>query len=372
MPKKKKVCFVVSSLVNEGPVKVMLNIIKYIDYSRFEISVVTLKEEGSESLISDFEDLPIRIVKLNIKSKISNIPLLFLRLRCVLKSINPDIVHSHCPRSLFLVFIINGKFKKYHTVHNFPGQVDRALYGNVKGAIVENIMKFTLKRIDKPISCGHNLQGLMQEKLRIPTIAINNGVDFEVFVNSDDKRLKMKESLGLLGSRKCFVFVGRFSKEKNPLFLVDAFSSGELKDFDLLMVGDGPLLAEAKNRASSNIKIVGFRRNVRDYLIASDFFVSSSITEGMPNSVLEAMSVGLPLLLSDIPSHREIFSYNSNDIPLGFLYQENSIKDFEQKLKLLVEHAGDSEFSDVVAGCFDRCFTARRMSLKYQKAYTAS
>ena len=119
------VCFVVSSLINEGPVRVMLNIIKYLDYSRFRVSIITL--------INDFRIFPIDIVSLGIESRITKLPLIFKKLKIIISTLDPDIVHSHCPRSLILTSFVRGRFRKVHTIHNYPGSVDRALYGFLKG-----------------------------------------------------------------------------------------------------------------------------------------------------------------------------------------------------------------------------------------------
>jgi glycosyltransferase involved in cell wall biosynthesis len=67
-------------------------------------------------------------------------------------------------------------------------------------------------------------------------------------------------------------------------------------------------LQTAKQLASqySNISLKGKVIDVDEYLEAADCFVSASLSEGLPNSVIEALAWGLPIILSDIPEHREI------------------------------------------------------------------
>jgi glycosyltransferase involved in cell wall biosynthesis len=364
---KRKICFVVSSLVNEGPVRVMLNIIKYIDFDQFEVSIITLKGEGEKSLISEFEAFPIAFYRIHSKGALFSIPVLVMKLRQIVKNIAPDIIHTHCPRSIVFISLIKGNFRKFHTIHNFPGLVDRVLYGSVKGTIVEILMKWALKRLDRAISCSGNLQVQLQNKLNISSISINNGVDFETFSGNRDIKLKAKQRLGLNAKVKCFVFVGRFSNEKNPLFLLKAFRAEEFKDCQLLMLGDGPLLKTAKESASLNVNIVGFQENVRDYLIAADVFVSSSVTEGMPNSVLEAMSTGLPLLLSNIPAHREII--DSSPKRIGLLFDLNDEVAFKKAALILLKEWFNEERSRDVLDYFKFNYTAEQMSHRYQQEY---
>ena len=59
-----RVCFVVSSLCNEGPVNVMYNIIQYMDFSKFEVSIITLIPEKKNTRIEDFRKLPVSITQI--------------------------------------------------------------------------------------------------------------------------------------------------------------------------------------------------------------------------------------------------------------------------------------------------------------------
>ena len=83
-------------------------------------------------------------------------------------------------------------------------------------------------------------------------------------------------------------------------------------DYDFVIVGDGEekerlqLLAEG----NKHIHFVGKHDNVVEYYQAADVFVSSSLAEGLPNTVIEAMACGLPCVLSDIGPHEEILEYD--------------------------------------------------------------
>ena len=79
----------------------------------------------------------------------------------------------------------------------------------------------------------------------------------------------------------------------------------------LLFAGDGPLARACKGLAGGDPRIhfLGQISNVQDYLQVADVFVSAALSEGLPNTVLEAMASGLPTVLSDIPAHREILDF---------------------------------------------------------------
>jgi glycosyltransferase involved in cell wall biosynthesis len=107
--------------------------------------------------------------------------------------------------------------------------------------------------------------------------------------------------------------VGRLVDIKNPLTAVRAFGSVAEKTDRLVYMGDGLLrsaLLAARREAGldAQIEFTGLipRDSVLERLLAADLFISTSRGEGLPISVLEAMACRRPVVLSDIPPHREI------------------------------------------------------------------
>ena len=128
--KKIKVCYVISSLSNQGPPNVLYNIIKYMDFSKFEISIITMVEEQKISRIDEFIALPIKVVQMSPDRTLNPIAM-FKVLKKAVETINPDILHTHCPRSMFLVPFVPKKYKKMETVHIYPGIQQKVMYDAV-------------------------------------------------------------------------------------------------------------------------------------------------------------------------------------------------------------------------------------------------
>ena len=106
---------------------------------------------------------------------------------------------------------------------------------------------------------------------------------------------------------------GRFEPQKNYDALVQALQIvARKRDIKALFCGEGPGEASIRSAIglaglSGRILLAGFRRDVWSLMKAVDLFVSISHFEGRANTVMEAAACGLPLVLSDIPEHREMF-----------------------------------------------------------------
>lgn len=111
---------------------------------------------------------------------------------------------------------------------------------------------------------------------------------------------------------RVIVFAGRYTEQKNIMLMLEAFEHVVRKRADVtaLLFGDGPLRAEAERRIRTSgladrIKVGGYCDSLWAVMKAADVFVTVSTFEGNPNTVLEAMAVKCPLVVSDIPEHRE-------------------------------------------------------------------
>ncbi len=127
---------------------------------------------------------------------------------------------------------------------------------------------------------------------------INNGRS--VLTPSEDYAIIKKQiaQLKIHNDDKIFIHVARCSKEKNQELLINVFNkfidNGE--HAILILIGasyDAPEHKYLLNKAHKGIYWLGTKNNVCDYLFCSDFFILSSLWEGLPISLLEAISVGV-------------------------------------------------------------------------------
>lgn len=150
--------------------------------------------------------------------------------------------------------------------------------------------------------------------VRDKTVVLKNGVDTAKFAFSPETRAEVRENYGIKNDTLVVGHVGRFTYEKNQLFLIRLFAELKSKKADskLLLIGGGEKLEEAKALAAElgigdDVIFAGVVENVQDYLQAFDVFVFPSLYEGLGIVSIEAQAAGLPVVASDsVPRDTEL------------------------------------------------------------------
>lgn len=138
------------------------------------------------------------------------------------------------------------------------------------------------------------------------TKIIKNGINLEKYKFDYEVRKKMRSKLSISMNEYLIGHVGRFSKEKNHLFLLNVFWGLLQKKYNvrLILLGNGKLQEDIKNKAKelgieNKVIFTGNVTNVNEYMQAFDVFVLPSLYEGLPFAGVEAQASGLPLIVSD-------------------------------------------------------------------------
>ena len=188
---------------------------------------------------------------------------------------------------------------------------------------------------DDTIVVSKTLQLYTSRKYKADTVYVPNGVDCHKKVGVD--RIKRKYGLQ---KGEYFLFLSRLVKHKGAHYLIDAYKK-LTTDKKLVIVGDAAFTSKYvkkwKKLAGDSKKIV-FTGNVSGdsqewYELFSNayLFVHPSESEGLPIVVLEAMSFGLPVLVSDITENMEIVGSSH-----GFSFKNKDVKDLKNKLQYLL------------------------------------
>ena len=311
---KKKLLHIQLLPILSGAQNVMLNILSNLDRDKYEIFVIS---RSNGPLIEKLKEM--KIIHLTVDSLRREIswqdlkPLVDIFRIC--KKYKFDIVHTHSAKPGFIGRIaarMAGVKKVIHTSHGYP-------FNKFQPASVQ----FLYRSLEA-------FAGLF--------------CDYIVFVNNSDREMAIKKKLiskkkaitiynGIDLSKSClqqkksnrFVIGSsfRFWDQKNPIQTIEIAIKVCRKNskIDFIFLGNGDLLGKCKElvcEASLEKRIVfpGWQTNVLFWLKQFDAFLLFSKWEGLPISILEAMSIGLPIVASDISGNNELVS-SKNGVLVG-------------------------------------------------------
>jgi len=229
-------------------------------------------------------------------------------LQKMIREISPDIVHVHLSAILYLyvLSLVNLNTCFYHTLHNLA---EKTCDNSVLKLM--NYFYFSLGII-KVITISEECDISYQKfyKLRNATM-INNGRKANLpSINYPSVREEINH-LKKQDSDLVFIHVARYHRQKNQELLIRVFNRLEKEGISylLLVLGDWSFCEEAKElaqTANKNIHFLGTKKNVSDYLFLSDAFCMTSLYEGMPISLLEALSCGCTPVCTPVGGIKDI------------------------------------------------------------------
>lgn len=367
---KIKVVYIVSTLLRSGPVNQLKNIIFNLNLSEFSPVIITLSPENNQfSMIEDFKKCSeLKIISINL-SRIKGLFLAKTNLEKELKNISPDIVHTTGIRADSLRHLLGSKYRFITTIRNYPFHDYIKKFGHIKGFLMARKHFRIIKNNRGMVACSKSIADIFEERHGLELKYIANGVDTERYRPiSQESKNQIRAKLNIGKEVKVFISVGSIIPRKDPQTIIKAFTKlkDKLSDFRLFFAGSGFLMNECVSLAKNNkeITFLGNISNVDEYLKAADYFVSASHSEGLPNTVLEAMSSGLPPILSKIPSHYELLG----NYEQKFMFD---IGDTDQLIKQIMKIVDEDyyQLSKNYTDLIDVNFSARLMSQKYQRLY---
>lgn len=361
-----KILYVASTLRKCGPTLQLLNLVKYLDRQHFLPQILTLSPEPQDSLIDDFIRIKVPVSSFGL-GHFASFFRAQRRIRDYVSRYNPDIVHS-CG---FRADLISSQVSHMtHTIATIRGSLFENYtydFGWVGRYLMAPLHLRALSRIEKPVIVSHALSKKFMQEHGISFDFIPNGVDQEVFfpAATAEKR-QIRSQLGLPLEHKLFAVTGYLSPLKDPICAAEGFLKSALPDAKMIFFGEGVLRKALEPLCKSGkIILAGRVTNIQTYLQASDFLVSSSRTEGMPNAVLEAMACGLPCILSDIQPHREILDYQPQ---AGTLFPVGNAGRLGEAIRRTTAHSYDIQ-QKAALWIIDNHLNAKHTSGRYQSLY---
>ncbi|MBY8104485.1 glycosyltransferase family 4 protein [Vibrio fluvialis] len=360
--------YLCSSLKKTGPTNQLLNIVKTIKSQGFNPVVITLSPIPKDNRESDFVHAGVTVINLE-----SNKWLGFFsikgKLDSAIRKLNPVAIHSQGIRPDLYSLWSQTQSMKIATLRNIPQKDYVMTYGKVTGNLMTYIHTKVLKQLNYTIGVSEEVTNNLIMNFGFSSskaLTIKNSVDTSKFYRvSEAEKLEIRSKLGIPQKHIVWISVGHLSERKDPLNVVNSFNKADLGSNHLLiLLGEGNLRKDLDKIGSPNIQLLGKVDSVHEYLKAADFFVSASHAEGLPNSVLEALSCGLPCVLSDIGPHKELSQNGIHGLhfKVGNAFEDSLIE---------VSRLDYRELSDNCLKIIDKEFSLDKMVGRYRKIYEA-
>ncbi len=317
---------IIDTLGIGGAEKVMIGAVKSLPEMRHHVVYLN----GSDALACQ---LPVscKIKKLNYRYTKLDIPRCAIELRRYIRKNNIDVVHSHLFIATLIARLACPKdVKLITTIHSLPS----------KNYFVSRMNKWLEKITYRK---RHHLVAICREVFNDYNQCIGVKGPYTILYNyvEDEYYTAKYRKMNFNGILR-LVAVGNLKPAKNYPYLIEAFKSMP-KNVHLDIFGTGPLQRQLQTEIEKynlNIRLCGVRDDIHNVLRNYDAFIMSSVFEGQPISLLEAMACGMPAILSDIPVLREATDNKA------IFYDLNNVNDLVQKVTAVANHKVDlNEFA---------------------------
>ena len=367
---RRKIAFIITKLELGGAQKSVLYSVKNLPKNKFETYLLCgpggFLDEKAKKEIKNLFFIPALKREINFKQDFSALKQIYK----TLKQIKPDIVHTNSSKAGFLGRIAAKvlAIPCVHTVHGFafnneqklPKKMFYILSEAFCGLLTKKLV-FVAKR-DMSLAQKYKIGSAKKRVLIRAGVEIKTRKDFPLF----NKEKKLKE-LGLNKENQIILSIANLKPQKNPLDMIKAAKT-VCKKFPkavFLYLGTGPLQEQSqalikKYNLGDNFKLLGHRTDTSELLLISDVFALSSLWEGLPMALAEALFMQVPAVCYDVNGIKEILKNNRN----GFLCKSKDYKKLAQNICTILE--GSFKFEALDLSAFDINLMVQKQAALYE------
>ena len=305
MDKPIRVLHVIGIMNRGGAETMIMNLYRHIDRSKVQFDFV---ENSSEPAVFDEEILSLggriyRCPHYNGKNHVTYVKWWNEFFQAHSKEY--PIVHGHLGSTAVIYLSIAKKHGSYTIAHSHSAGTDHSIK-----SYLYRIMSYNTRNVADYFFACSEAAGLDRFGRNVISsthyAVLNNAIEVDKFSYNPNIRQSVRKRLGYEPSQIVVGHIGRYTKEKNHIFVFKIFC--ELKKLNenvkLLMIGDGPLhtqITQASERMGifQDTVFTGVRSDVDRLVQAMDIFVLPSLYEGLPVTMVEAQAAGLPCIISD-------------------------------------------------------------------------
>ncbi len=325
-----KIVFYLGSMNKGGAERVVSNITDFLAKKNHDTYIITTSAgESMYVLNSNVTHLKLDHKGEKINGRIKRNKIRIERLNKYLEQIAPDVIISFLPEPTFKLMHLRDKIKAPIIIsdRNDP----KIEYRN---PVYYYNMKKYYKKADGFVFQTEEAKGYFSKEIRKKSIVISNPINSK-FVNVKGRNHEIVE--------KTIITVGRLTEQKNQKLLIEAFKDVQKKypEYSVKIFGDGHLRESLnktieKNGLKGSVFLMGETENIIDELQKAYMFVMTSNYEGMPNALMEAMAVGVPVISTNCPCGGPKCLINNNEN--GILVHVNKKKELTNSMIKLIQN----------------------------------
>ncbi len=303
--------------------------------------------EGNMSDLAKDKNLkPLFLPELKREISLKNDLKVLFKLYFLLKKEKPDIVHTHASKAGLLgrlAAVLSGVPIKIHTFH---GHIFNGYFDSVRMRLFLAIEKFLALFTDKIIVVSEQIKNDIVNKLKIvkasKCIVMPLGLDLEKFSHCEEMRGIFRKERGISTNAVLVGIVGRLVPIKNHRMFLAVAKNIINRNLPIkvmfVIIGDGELgnaLREHVKKLDIEKLVIftGWKRELYSIYADLDIVSLTSLSEGTPVSLIEAMAAGRPVVATDVGGVRDLIVNGEN----GFLVKSNNTEDFSNKLFSLLD-----------------------------------
>jgi glycosyltransferase involved in cell wall biosynthesis len=335
---KRKIAFIITKLQLGGAQKSVLYSVENLPKDKFETYLLCGKggtlDNYAKKNIKNLYFIPSLIRQINPIKEI----LAFKEILTILRKINPQIVHTNCPKAGILGRIAAKLFTKAKVVHTTHGFVFYEGQNKIKKYIYIFIERFAAYFADTMIFVSKkDLDTALKYKItsKKKAVLIRAGVEVNTKENISFNKEKYLKEFNLKQDTKIILQIANLKPEKDPFESIKIAKKVCQKHPKavFLYTGQGPLREETENlikqfKLENSFKLIGERYDIPQLLALADVFLLTSVREGLPMSLLETLFMQVPAVCYDVGGIKEVLINAKN----GFLIPPKNSKKAAQSI----------------------------------------